>query len=132
MKNCKLCGALDTSLIVLTTPLSQVIINKYPIGKLSLIAISRRHVESITDLSFEESADLMQIIAMVVNYLRVKINTEGFNIFINEGAIAGQSIKHFHFHIVARNTGDGLERLNQDEPCQEISMEEIEEIRELF
>lgn len=132
MKNCKFCGDLDTSLIVLATPLSYVIANKYPMGKLSLIAIPRRHVESITELTFEESADLMQITAMVVNYLRVKINAEGFNIFLNEGEIAGQEVKHLHFHIVARSADDGLENFHQIEPCKEITMEELEELKELF
>jgi len=132
MKNCKFCGSLDTSLVILTTPLSQVIANYFPMGALSLLAIPRRHVESITELTFEESADLMQITAIVVNNIKLKLNPEGVNIFLNEGAVAGQSIKHLHFHIVARNTGDGLKNFHCEHPREAITWEQIEKIKEIF
>lgn len=132
MKNCKLCGALDTSLIMLITPLSYVIANHFPMGKLSLMAIPRRHVKSITELTFEESADLMQITAIVINNLKVKMNPEGFNVFLNEGKIAGQSINHLHFHIIARGANDGLENFRHTKKCKAITMQEIDAIRELF
>jgi len=131
-KNCKFCGSLDTSLIILITPLSYVIANYYPMGALSLLAIPRRHVESITELTFEESADLMEITALAVNNIKLKLKPEGVNIFLNEGKIAGQSIEHLHFHIVARNTGDGLENFRCNNKRQAITITQIDAIRELF
>jgi diadenosine tetraphosphate (Ap4A) HIT family hydrolase len=131
-KNCKFCGSLDTSLVILTTPLSYVIANYYPMGTLSLLAIPRRHVKTITELTFEESADLMQITALAVNNIKLKLKPEGINIFLNEGKIAGQSIKHLHFHIVARNTGDGLENFRCNNVRKAITMEQINTIKELF
>jgi len=132
MKNCKFCGSLNTSLVILTTPLSQIIADYYPMGTLSLIAIPRRHVKSITELTFEESADLMQIIPIVIANLKEKLNPEGINLFLNEGLVAGQSIDHLHFHIVVRNTGDGLENFRSDTVRQVITMEQIDKIKALF
>ena len=55
------------------------------------------------------------------------LNCDGFNIGQNNGEIAGQTVNHFHLHLIPRYEGDGL---NLNWPQQEISAEQLEEIRQ--
>ena len=79
----------------------------YPVTKMHSLIISKRHVENIFDLIEKELIDMNSFI------LKTKINLEnldtsisGFNIGTNVGKSAGQTIFHFHMHIIPRRDGD--------------------------
>lgn len=133
MQNCKFCGDLDTTLIIDQSTFSLIIANYYPMGIMSLLAIPKRHIASITEMTIEENADIMQLIVKTVTRIKEKLNPEGINVFLNEGAIAGQSISHVHFHIVARKTDDGLENFHRKEgPKKAISIIELNKLKTLL
>jgi diadenosine tetraphosphate (Ap4A) HIT family hydrolase len=128
---CVFC-ALNKDFILLESKYSVLLANYFPLGDLSLLATPRRHVYSITDLSIEELADIMQIIALTINNIKAAINPEGINIFINEGEIAGQTIPHLHFHIVVRNTNDNLENFKRNGEKKAITKEDLVLIKTIF
>jgi len=133
-KKCKFCnGEVDTALVILESPLSRVVANYFPMGKMSLLAIPRRHITSITQMEPEEMQDLMHLIAMTVNKIKEKLSPEGFNIFLNEGVVAGQTVDHVHFHVVVRSKDDGLKNFCRiDENKKPITIVELDNIKELF
>jgi diadenosine tetraphosphate (Ap4A) HIT family hydrolase len=73
-----------------------------------------RHVEKFDDLTDGERAAIFALAAEVKEALRATFGAEGFNHAWNEGALAGQSISHFHLHIVPRKAGD--EGITEYEP----------------
>lgn len=128
---CKFCQR-NEALVILETKLSVIIANYFPLGKISLLAIPKRHVASLTELSPEELHDLIDLVALASNKIKAVAEPEGLNIFLNEGKIAGQSIEHLHFHIVARYLDDGLENFRRNGDRIPISREELHALKELF
>ncbi len=94
------------ALIVYRSPLSYLMLNRFPYNPGHLLAIPFREVSDIEELSPEESADLMAILAFGKRLLRTALRPDGFNIGFNLGSAAGGSIPHLHGHIVPRWNGD--------------------------
>jgi len=80
--------------------------DEFPIAKGHTLVVPKRHIASIFDLSDEEQAEVWQFGAQVRAKLRNYLNSDGFNIGVNDGQAAGQTIMHAHIHIIPRRKGD--------------------------
>ena len=58
------------------------------------------------DFPREERDDLMDLLQVTAERLRQERSPDGFNIGINEGAAAGQTVAHLHVHLIPRYAGD--------------------------
>ena len=71
------------------------------------MVIPYRHIADITQLSYDETAEMMEQMKMLVSVMKKTMNPEGFNSGINMGRPAGAGIAdHLHMHLVPRWTGD--------------------------
>lgn len=70
------------------------------------LIVPRRCVASFGDLEPNEIADVMALRTVVVAALEAAVGASGFNYAWNEGEVAGQTVPHFHLHIVPRFPGD--------------------------
>ena len=95
-----------TALIVYRSPLSYLMLNRFPYNPGHLLAIPFREVSDIEELTAEESTDLFQIIVTAKRLLKTAVKPDGFNVGFNLGASAGGSVAHLHGHIVPRWNGD--------------------------
>jgi diadenosine tetraphosphate (Ap4A) HIT family hydrolase/carbonic anhydrase/acetyltransferase-like protein (isoleucine patch superfamily) len=84
---------------------SRLIIPRHGIDKTQLLITSKRHVSSINQLYDNELLDIFQLIKYGLNVLK-RNNIENYNIAINKGQIAGQTVTHFHIHLIPRTKGD--------------------------
>lgn len=94
------------ALIVHRSPLSYLLLNRFPYNPGHLLAIPFREVIELEELTSAERADLFDIIVYGKRLLRSAMKPDGFNIGFNLGASAGGSIAHLHGHIVPRWNGD--------------------------
>jgi ATP adenylyltransferase len=94
------------ALIVHRSPLSYLVLNRYPYNAGHLLAVPFRPVADLTELDAAGRADLMDEIIFGKEVLRTALKPNGFNIGFNLGAAAGGSITHLHAHIVPRWNGD--------------------------
>ena len=94
------------ALIVHHSPLSYLVLNRYPYNPGHLLAIPFRAATDLTDLSATERADLMDAMIFAKDVLQAAIAPHGFNVGFNLGNAAGGSIPHLHAHIVPRWNGD--------------------------
>jgi ATP adenylyltransferase len=94
------------ALIIHRSPLSYLILNRYPYNPGHLLAIPFRAATDLTELTPAERADLMDEIILGKEVLKAAVNPNGFNVGFNLGAAAGGSIPHLHAHIVPRWNGD--------------------------
>lgn len=106
MSDCLFCG-IEKSRIVLFSSLAYAIYDRFPVTEGHALIIPKRHVNDYFDLSHEEILACNQILQemrkhIVGNDSKVK----GFNIGMNVGAVAGQSILHCHMHLIPRRQGD--------------------------
>ncbi len=84
-----------------------VIMNFYPYNNGHLMVVPYCHVSNLEDLTSEEHAELMALLAKSNRVLKSAVNPDGFNIGMNLGKVAGAGIDdHLHFHIVPRWNGD--------------------------
>ncbi len=93
--------------IINQTETCVVIHDLYPVTPLHTLIITKRHVASYFDLNAQERKDVEQLI----DDHRLKILEEdetvsGFNIGINCGEDAGQTVMHCHVHLIPRRKGD--------------------------
>jgi histidine triad (HIT) family protein len=74
-----------------------------------LLAIPKKHVKSILDCDAETLGALMLAVKRVSNHLVEHCGYEGVNLLNASDESAGQSVPHFHIHIIPRKSGDGLD-----------------------
>ena len=80
--------------------------DSFPISEGHTLVIPIRHIASIYDLSEEEQANLWALLGRVRRTIVEKLHPDGFNIGLNDGTAAGQTIAHAHIHIIPRRKGD--------------------------
>ena len=73
-----------------------------------ILVIPKKHCESILDCSFEELEKTMETVKKVSNHLTGNCGYEGVDILNANGKAAGQTVPHFHMHIIPRRFDDGL------------------------
>jgi len=106
---CIFCGTGNERerLIFKTTPLSLIMLNRYPYVNGHLMVAPRRHTADLGSLSSEEVLDLWKLVALCQQVLIQSAGPDGFNIGINLGKAAGAGVEeHLHIHVVPRWSGD--------------------------
>jgi diadenosine tetraphosphate (Ap4A) HIT family hydrolase len=78
----------------------------HPVSPGHSLIISKRHVESFFDTVPEEREGILALLATARAHLNKDRAPQGYNIGINEGAAAGQTVPHLHVHLIPRFTGD--------------------------
>ena len=106
MGQCIFC-TLEKSRIIDETEFYYVIRDAFPVSELHTLVIPKRHSETYFDLSEDELSALPDILKRHRDIiLREDSNVTGFNIGINVGEDAGQTIFHCHIHLIPRRKGD--------------------------
>ena len=77
-----------------------------PITAGHVLVIPKRCVAKYEDLTAEEKIAIEDLRKKLVSALKKLFAAEGFNFAWNDGKIAGQSVPHFHLHIIPRKEGD--------------------------
>jgi len=102
---CPFC-ALPASRIVDEAEQCLAIRDAFPVSEGHTLIISKRHVGSLFDLSENELRDLFRLLARAKQTLDAAYRPAGFNVGINDGRAAGQTVPHLHVHLIPRYTGD--------------------------
>lgn len=81
--------------------------DKYPVTPLHTLVLPARHVADYFDLNPEERDDADRLLRTLREAIRKEDSSvTGFNVGINCGASAGQTIMHVHIHLIPRRDGD--------------------------
>jgi diadenosine tetraphosphate (Ap4A) HIT family hydrolase len=78
----------------------------FPVSPGHCLIVSRRHVASFFDTTDEERIALLELLDKVQKILLRERRPDGFNIGINDGTAAGQTVMHLHIHLIPRYSGD--------------------------
>ena len=92
--------------ILLQNDLAVMIRDTEPVSNGHSLIIPRRHVSSFFDTSPEERTALMALLDQTKKDLDRDFSPDDYNVGINDGPLAGQSIPHLHIHIIPRYKGD--------------------------
>jgi diadenosine tetraphosphate (Ap4A) HIT family hydrolase len=100
-------GVIEAGRIVAFDELFAVIRDKYPVSLGHTLIIARRAVQLFRELSSAERLRLMELITETQDaLLQTSPKPDGFNLGVNDGPAAGQTIAQFHFHVIPRYAGD--------------------------
>ena len=80
--------------------------DRYPVSPGHALLVPRRHVADWFDASAEEQRALTAALAVARREIEKDHGPDGYNIGINSGEAAGQTIFHLHVHLIPRYTGD--------------------------
>ncbi|NJE05893.1 HIT family protein [Thermococcus sp. M36] len=145
---CPFCR-LKKEVVLYEDGLIRILLDSYPANRGHLLVVPRRHVESWWELREEEKVALMKGMELAMEKLRETLKPDGFNVGMNLGRAAGQTVPHLHVHVIPRWEGDcahprgGVrkavldledENLNLRERWEKnrLSAEEIERLRKAF
>ena len=78
----------------------------FPISPGHTLVIPKRHEADFFMLTADEQADIWTLVGSVKAELSASLSPDGFNIGINNGVAAGQTVPHCHIHIIPRFAGD--------------------------
>ena len=104
--NCIFCS-LEKNRVIKSNELALAFRDNFPVTELHTLIVPRRHAKDYFELTQEEVAACNNLI----NQLRLDLmeedsSIEGFNIGMNAGEVAGQTVFHCHIHLIPRRKGD--------------------------
>ena len=103
--NCPFC-MLPAERILILADEALVIRDAFPVSPGHTLVVPRRHIGSFFDLSDAERTCMVELLAQAKAQLDLSFQPDGFNIGINDGAAAGQTVQHLHLHLIPRYRGD--------------------------
>lgn len=103
--SCRFCSI--TNEAQYETDTAFAVLDKYPVTKYHTLVIPKRHVESYFDLTAQEHMDCIDLLSVIkVTLGKLDETITGFNVGINIGKDAGQTVFHCHIHLIPRRKGD--------------------------
>ena len=103
---CVFC-TLAASKVIRENSLALAFRDRYPVTEGHTLVIPRRHVADIFDLTYQEIAAVLDLVREERLQLQESDRSiDGFNVGVNAGAAAGQTVFHCHVHLVPRRRGD--------------------------
>lgn len=103
--NCPFCD-IDKTRVIYENDLTFAIYDGFPVNEGHTLVIPKRHVSSYFELTSEEKSAIWSAIEECKILIDDKHKPDGYNIGINVGEDAGQSIPHVHVHLIPRFHGD--------------------------
>ncbi len=79
-----------------------------PVSDGHTLVVPTRHVEKLHDCPAELLGQVGSRLGKIAKAVAAGMNSDDYNILCNNGRAAGQLVEHLHFHVIPRNTGDGL------------------------
>ena len=105
----------------------------HPLTKGHCLIIPKKHAENIFDISPDDLKVLMSDAQKLAKILKISLKAQGMNLINSSGKIAGQSVYHFHFHLIPRYENDDLQ-FNEwwNKKAKKASSEELLKIAQLI
>lgn len=104
-KPCPFC-TLPPERIIDSNDLALVIRDGYPVSPGHTLVIPKRHVGSWFEITPEEQSAMLDLLGKAKAVLEEELKPDGYNIGINDGPSAGQTVPHLHMHLIPRYKGD--------------------------
>src|SRR5664280_259798 len=95
MHNCPFCY-FSNSRVITSNATAVAMFDSFPISPGHALVIPKRHIASLFEATEMELTDVFDLIAKTHTQLLRDLNPGGFNIGLNEGVVAGQTIMHLH------------------------------------
>lgn len=102
---CKIAAGEIPSATVYEDEQFRVILDLSPASKGHGLILPKKHAADVTELDEETAAKVLPLAARVGKAMKQALGCDGFNLVQNNGAAAGQTVMHFHMHVIPRYEG---------------------------
>ena len=107
----------------------KVILDMGPATKGHALILPKEHADNLYELPDETAAKILPLAKKLALSMREKLHTDGLNVVQNNGEVAGQTVMHYHLHLIPRYQNDG--QIILWKPTSP-SAEELEAVKNLF
>ncbi len=104
--SCIFCEFYRVEKYIAQNDLAFAIFDNFPVNKGHVLIIPKRHFASYFDATHEELVALNNLIQDVKALIDMEYKPDGYNLGVNIGEVAGQTIFHLHIHLIPRYIGD--------------------------
>mgnify|MGYP005783997779 CR=1 FL=1 len=80
--------------------------DEFPVSKGHVLIITKGHAATFSDITNEEQIAIIDLLNKCKEYIDKKYHPDGYNVGLNCGETAGQSVMHVHMHLIPRYKGD--------------------------
>lgn len=123
---CKIANGDIPSKAIYEDDLFKVILDLGPATKGHALILPKDHAKNLFELPDDTAKQVLVLAKKLGKQMVDKLNADGLNIIQNNGETAGQTVNHFHLHLIPRYENDGQHILWEP---KEVSQEELEEIQ---
>jgi diadenosine tetraphosphate (Ap4A) HIT family hydrolase len=102
---CPFCQVSPDRIIAAQT-LAVALQDAYPVSPGHALIVPRRHLASLDGLTDEEAVAIWSLLRSVRSELDRTLRPDGYNVGVNDGTAAGQTVMHLHVHLIPRFAGD--------------------------
>lgn len=103
---CKIIDGIIPSTTVYEDEYFKAIMDISPANKGHVVILAKKHYENIFELDQETASHGLPVIQKVAQAVKEAVGCEGINILQNNGFVAGQTVFHYHVHVVPRKEQD--------------------------
>ncbi len=107
----------------------RVILDLAPATKGHALILPKNHAANLYELPDEDASKALVLAKEMVAKMTDALKCDGFNLMQNNGEVAGQTVFHFHMHLIPRYINDG-QKINLK--AGEMSQDELEEIKKMI
>jgi histidine triad (HIT) family protein len=104
---CKIANGEIPSRTIYENDLFRVILDNGPATEGHALVLPKDHYANLYEIPADTAAEAMKTAQTVAAMLKEKLHADGLNLVQNNGETAGQTVHHFHMHIIPRYKGDG-------------------------
>lgn len=123
---CKIANGMIPSKTIYEDEDFRVILDLGPATKGHALILPKQHSADLYELPEETAAKVMVLAKKMAAKMTEKLQCDGFNIIQNNGETAGQTVMHYHLHLIPRYRDDGQKILWKP---TEVTQEELEQIK---
>ena len=129
MDNCIFCKIINgdiPSAVVIENDEFKVILDRFPSNEGHVLIMPKEHCANIFEMDPEKGGRLFALAVKIASAMKEALGFENMNVLQNNGPVAGQTVNHFHLHLIPRYENDSV---NVSWPQMDLTDEQIEEVR---
>ncbi len=129
MDNCIFCKIINgdiPSAVVFENDEFKAILDRFPSNEGHVLIMPKEHCANIFEMDPEKGGRLFALAVKIASAMKEALGFENMNVLQNNGPVAGQTVNHFHLHLIPRYENDSV---NVSWPQMDLTDEQIEEVR---
>jgi len=103
---CPFCSPIEQQRIFTSNEYALAVWDGFPVAQGHALIIPRRHLASFFETSTQERQAILELLDMAKLEIERRHRPDAYNIGINDGPAAGQTVNHLHIHLIPRYPGD--------------------------